>query len=444
MIKAKPKQIPSSPGVYFFKDRRGKNLYIGKAANLKNRLGSYFRNLPRDPRLTKMLEKSTRVDWQETPSEIEALILESQLIKKNRPAFNIALRDDKQYFYVIFTKEKFSRIYLTHQPHSKYRHIDISSFVGPFTEGAALRTTLKLLRRVFPYCTCKQKHYRRCLNTHLGRCVEICCLKNQKNPSLVYKSHVASGYDRVRMQYIKNIRSIKKILTGKKTSLIKQLKKEMGTAAKKEDFAEAIQLRDRIVKLEQVFENARIIRAAYDRTNILGQLQDIFNLPRFPQRIEGYDISNIQGLMATGAMIVFTDGQPDKNEYRKFKIRRILPSEASGEGGLGDTHMLKEVLRRRFNHPEWIFPDLILIDGGKAQLNAALDISTSQNIPVPIIALTKDERHRGHHVLDANKKEPIALKNLPPTVANLILQIDSEAHRFAISYYRHLHRKKLA
>lgn len=407
---------------------------------MKNRLSSYFSRkrtssaqdfAKLDPRIAKMLKTATKVKWQKTPSEIEALLLEARLIKRHRPLFNIVLRDDKQYFFVVFTKEQFSHLYLTHQPHFKLLNIDTSSIIGPFTDGTALRATLKLLRRIFPYCTCKQKHHQRCLNAHLERCLGYCCLKNHQNINITTKTRMASHYDRAQIQYRKNIQSLKKILSGKKTVLLKELGNEMGTAVAKEDFAKAIELRDKIAKLGRVFENARIIRTTYDRAHVLHQLQDRFDLPRFPKRIEGYDISNIRGLMATGSLVVFTDGQPDKPEYRKFKIRQV--------GSSNDPAMLKEILRRRFNHLEWTSPDLILIDGGKTQLYAAMTII--QKLPIPIIALTKDSHHRGDHIFSSTKEEVIPLKSLSPSVSQLLLHLDSEAHRFAIQYYRKLHRR---
>ncbi len=492
-INLSEKHIPLSPGVYLFRDRHGRVLYIGKAANLKNRLNSYFNKNLGNPRLQKMLETTKGVDWQETDSEIEALILESQLIKKYRPPFNVMLRDDKQYFYIIFTKENFPRIFITHQPKGlpsealapglRSRPSSPSEVAeglrrtgsgrfggigkeGPFTDGTALKITLKLLRRIFPYCTCKQKHNNYCLNYHIGNCSGFCCLKKE-----VTAKQAAA--------YKKNIAAIKEILSGKKKSLIKKFEKEMNAIAGKGNLEKAIELRDKIEKLKNVFENIRIInemeRKEIDRLNDLAELKKAFNLSVSPKRIEGYDVSNIQGEFATGAMAVFIDGQPDKNEYRKFKIRRILPSEASRtrpsqlkrllrrsrRGGYGDTQMLAEVLHRRFNHPEWPYPDLILIDGGKGQLNAAATVISKQIkmmkiLPIrpkriedprsaqpigTIIALTKNIKHKGHHIYASTKKSVMPLKNLPPAVRNLILQIDAEAHRFAIGYYRKLHRE---
>ena len=458
------KQIPQTSGVYFFKDRRGQVLYIGKAVNLKSRVGSYFNKQPKDSRISKMLELAVKIDWQETNSEIEALILESQLIKKYRPRFNVMLRDDKQYFFVGFTKEPFPKIFLTHQlahkvtgnrlqvagkKHTGNNHLTPDTwhltpdFVGPFTDGGALKTTLRLLRRIFPYCTCKQKHNNYCLNYHIGKCPGFCCLKTATSDK--------RQATKEKQGYQKNIKAIKSVLEGKRTTVLKNFKKEMLAFGEKHEFERAIELRNKIEKLERVFENAQILRntAGRDGVSSVDGLAKLLKINRTLHRIEGYDVSNIQGKFATGAMIVFTNGQPDKNQYRKFKIRqnfRTSTGDASGKehenlGGqvqMGDTAMLGEILIRRFSHPEWPYPDLIIVDGGIGQLNAARSMIP---VGIPVIALTKNDKHRGDHVYLSNKKTALPLKKMPPLARNLILQIDAEAHRFAISYYRKLHRR---
>ncbi len=439
------KKFPKNSGVYFFRDKNRRVLYTGKAANLKNRLNSYFNKNLGNPRLHKMLETAKGVDWQETDSEIEALILESQLIKKYRPPFNVMLRDDKQYFFVGFTKERFPKLIITHQPPKKFivysdqftenkklpvnqlktEHWSLSTnFIGPFTDGTALRVTLRLLRRIFPYCTCKQKHNNRCLNYHIGNCFGFCCLKKEATAKQV-------------MVYKKNIAAIKEILSGKKKSLIKRFEKEMNALAGKGNLEKAIESRDKIEKLKMIFKNAQILKEIGRKEtggfNTLAELKEVLRLSAPPRRIEGYDISNIQGEFATGAMVVFTDGQPDKNEYRKFKIRTANKPN--------DIAMLKEVLTRRFNHPEWQYPDLILIDGGKGQLNTAVSVLKTLKLATPVVALTKNINHIGDHILSTTIKTAIKIKKLPRAVRNLILQIDAEAHRFAIGYYRKLHRE---
>ena len=387
---------------------------------MQNRIKSYFSG-QKDPRISKMIEDAARVDWQETDSEIEALILESQLIKKYRPPFNIMLRDGKQYFYVVFTKESFPRIFITHQP--KGPPSEALAKDGPFTDGAALRVTLKLLRKIFLYCTCKQKHNNYCLNYHIGNCPGFCCLKKEATSE-------------EKKLYRKNIVAVKAVLGGQKSFLVKKLEKEMSAEARNGNFEDAIRIRTQLEKMRIFFENAKVIKEM-ELKNRKGEksiieLKRALKLGALPIRIEGYDVSNIQGKFATGAMIVFADGQPDKNEYRKFKIKLTATPNDAG--------MLKEILTRRFGHREWKFPDLIIIDGGKGQLSAA---KTAIPNEIPVIALTKNEKHIGDHILSTTEKGAVKIKKLPPAVRNLILQIDQESHRFAIQYYRRLHRKEL-
>lgn len=462
------RSAPKKPGVYFFRNQSGKFLYIGKAINIRSRLLNYPRSA--DTRIKQMLKGAASADFKTTNSEIEALILESRLIKKHKPIFNIVMRDDKQYSFVIFTEENFPKIYAGHQP-GKF------DAIGPFTDAGALKTTLRLLRRQFPYCTCKQKHYVRCLNAHIGKCLGFCCLKQQKP-----NDEVRTSNEKI---YRQNIRAIKEILSGKRVTLIRQLEKEMTALGKIGQYEKAIELRGKIERVKRVFENASIIRNSSfllrhssdsKPADHLKQLQQLVKLDRLPDRIEGYDIANIQGQHATGSMVVFTNGQPDKNQYRKFNIRLLnkydrtnlavpthTPSNPRTLSG-GDTAMLSQILIRRFNHPEWPLPDLIIVDGGKAQLGAASAAITNYHLSIfnenlktgkslenkkwkmktiPVIALTKNEYHRGDHIYISNRKLPIKLKNLPEQVRNIILQIDSEAHRFAISHYRKLHRRTL-
>lgn len=424
MIEQKLKKIPITPGIYFFKNSVGEILYIGKAGNLRNRLASYFNKQKKEPRIQHMLNEATDVQWQELGSEIEALIVEAEQIKINQPRYNIIMRDGKQYSYVASSDDAFPRIYITHQPQEN----EIA--IGPFVDGGALRSTLKLFRRIFPYCSCKQKHNNYCLNYHIGQCLGFCCLKN---PTITDEQY---------QEYKNNIKAIKDLLHGARVTLVKELGKEMKAAAEEENFELAIELKNKLEKINYTFENAKVIKEIRNKQDVLAEIQKFLKLSGPPRRIEGYDIANIQGKHATGAMAVFTDGNPDKNEYRKFKIQSGNTPD--------DIKMLKEILRRRFNHPEWQYPDLIIIDGGKAQLNAAiatilvLSLKDWQlqgsTLKLPIIVLTKNDRHVGDHIYISGKKLPISLKRLPESVRNLILHIDEEAHKFAISYYRKLHR----
>ena len=440
-LKEQIKKLPAKPGVYLFKNSRNKPLYAGKALDLKKRVGNYLKT--DDPRLKKMVMEASDVGFIQTDSDIEALIIESQYIKKYQPTFNIMLRDDKQYSFVGFTKDKYPKIFITHQPQV---HQDT---VGPFTDAGALKTTLRLLRKIFPYCTCKQLHNNYCLNYHIEKCMGDCCLK-------IKNEKIKNQNDNVKLKnYRKNIKAIKDILSGKRKLLIKGFEKEMRKLSGIQEFEKALQLQYKIGKLKRVFQNAQIIgnwsasrrmeigNSDPDKKprNTLKQLRQILGIDKPLHRIEAYDIANIQGEHATGVMVVFENGQPNNKEYRLFKIKTVA--------GANDTAMLREILTRRFNHSEWQLPNLIVIDGGKAQLNASL--RTINNLRLTIdqrpttVALTKDSRHQGSHIyIQSNvkgKMSKVELNSLPSEVKNLILQIDSEAHRFAINYYRKLHRQ---
>ncbi len=423
---------PHEAGVYLFKGPHAENLYTGKASSIKKRLLSYLKT--EDPRIDKMISQAKTLKFIETDSDIEALILESQLIKQQRPQFNIMLRDDKQYFFVGFSHDEFPRLFLTHQPNSPAYELMSSraSFIGPFTDGAALKVTLKYLRDIFPYCTCSQKHHNFCLNYHIGKCPGFCCLKEQQNLNLNLKTKNLNIYQ-------KNIKAIKDILSGKKNNLVKELKKEMATAGKKHDFTRAIELRTKLERLERVFYNAQVIKHSEILKSYNSDLPALLKIKKPIIRIEGYDVSNIQGTHATGAMVTFVNGMPDKNFYRKFNIN----PPAGGRPKANDTAMLREILERRLNHPEWPFPDLIVIDGGKGQVSSTMAILKDMNIKIPLIGISKNEKHIGHQLIIPSRKQPLSLNKLGATDKNILLTIDAEAHRFAISHYRKLHRKSI-
>ena len=428
----KPKKISSSAGIYVF--RRGASpLYIGKAANLKSRLGSYFSKAEeRTSKVEKMLQEATRVETIETTSEIEALIKEAELIKKHRPKYNLLMRDDKSYFYVGITKEPYPRIFIGHQPGRNQRakiKEQRAKYIGPFTSGSTLRATLKFLRRIFPFCTCIRPHKRSCLNAEIGRCAGHCCTIQ------IQKSKIKN--QKYRSEYRKNIQRIVAVLSGDRTRLTGRLKREMKEAVRRERYEEAGRLRDAIFGLEDVFAHRQVLHAPEARFPwpiVLGRLQSLLKTERDIHRIEGYDISNISGTGSTGSMVVFTNSLPDKNQYRKFRIRTV--------SGISDTDMHREVLRRRFDHPEWAYPDLIVIDGGKGQLNAALSVLRQFKIrnskfKIPIAtALAKREE-----ILFTAKGQAIYLQRQDPAILHLFQRIRDESHRFARAYHHKLREK---
>lgn len=408
--------IPLQEGVYAFKDKKGMLLYIGKASNLRERIKNHF--FTPNFKDSFWINKVWKVGYFLTSSEIQALLLEANLIKKYQPKFNVLWRDDKNYFYVGITKEKLPRVFITHQPQVEIyeQKRKIQFLIGPFVDGKALKATLRVLRKVFPYYT-KQKHPNTpCSYCHLGLC---------PGPKPEIKS------------YQKNIKNLIAVLEGKKKSVLKKLQKEMEKFAQEENFEMAAKIRDQIRSLERIIAHAKVFQKEKKQKNwlqIQKELQKILQVKRKISKIEAYDISNIQGHQATGSLVAFVQGEPKKNLYRRFKVKITKKPN--------DLAMLKEILKRRFQHQEWPLPDLILIDGGKGQLSTALGIKKEEvktRKKIKIISLAK----RGNKLYIEGKKEPIFLKTLSQELSNLLLYLRDEAHRFAISYHRKLRRKKL-
>lgn len=428
-IKEQLNSVPSLPGVYFFKNSKEQIIYIGKSANLKVRVKSYFKSSREALGHVKalMIPEIVKIDFKVADSEIDALILESQFIKKYLPKYNVLLKDDKNYFFVVFTEDEFPKIYITHQPDK----IAVSKkILGPYTEGQALKITLRYLRKIFPYCTCKSDHKNRCLKAHLGLCLGICCAKDR------------SRYDGgLKKTYKKNIDSLIGILSGKRTNILKALEKDMKAASRTEDFEKAAKIRDQINGLKNVFEH-KVFRyfeymkkSGFDAEAIKNELGKTFGTDI--QRIEFYDISNIQGELATGSMVVFDGEAMNKNEYRKFKIKSVK--------GPNDPAMMEEVLQRRFSRAsegskDWQLPDLIVVDGGITQLAAAGKILASAGLSKKIRCASLAKREERLYL---SPIKSFLLSELSKNTELFLRQMRDEAHRFAIGYHKKLRQKKL-
>lgn len=423
-LREKIETAPKTPGVYFLKNKAGDIIYVGKAVNLKNRLQSYLQeSSTSNPQKRKLKEKITTLDWEKKDNEIEALINESNYIKKLQPKFNILMRDDKNYFYLNLTDERFPRIEITHQPSKKLQTI------GPFTSGNALKDSLKALREIFPYCDCKRDHKKPCTNYHLGLDPGFCCSKKIRENSELTKKEMGAKYQ-------DNIKNITKVVAGRKKEIISQLKTKMKKKANKKNFEKAAQIRDQIENLKKVFRHKQVI----SRNLIQNSLWQELGVENAPERIEGYDVSNLQGKEATASMVVFTQlrepdlgiearsFRPQKKEYRRFKIKELEEPD--------DPRMLKEALQRRANHSDWTFPDLILVDGGKTQLSAALQIQSQNKTlsTIPIIAVAKQNN------LLYTKDNKAELCSVSSPLQLLIKNVMEEAHRFAVKYHRKLRK----
>ncbi|MEK7138131.1 MAG: excinuclease ABC subunit UvrC [Patescibacteria group bacterium] len=414
------KNLPQTPGVYIMKGAKGEILYVGKAVNLRRRVSSYFLR-SHDYRLEKLVSLIKKIDHQKTDTGLEALILESELIKKHQPPYNVLEKDDKSFLYVEITKEKFPRVLLIRgkdlhekspSSHNSKFLIHNSKRYGPFTSSSSLRKALKIIRRIFPYSTHDSKTLlasgytlnpssRPCFDFSIGLCPGTCIgAISQKD-------------------YAKTIRNIKLFFSGKKHQILKSLEKEMKQASKELEFEKAEKVRRQIFALKHIEDTAFISDSSY---SLLASGQTLN--PTF--RIEGYDISNISGTSAVGSMVVFVNRKPDKNEYRKFKIKTVK--------GPDDTGMLREVLSRRFEHKEWPFPNLILIDGGAGQVNAAKFVLAEYKIKIPVFGIAKGPERKRNDIIGI----------LPKGVnKKTLIQVRDEAHRFAVSYHRKLRSKNL-
>jgi len=541
-VDEKLQSLPDRPGVYLMKDRKGAVIYVGKAHSLKDRVRSYFqKGTSMSPRIESMVRHIADMEWMVTDSDLEALILENNLIKKHKPRYNVILRDDKNYpFLRLYVEDKFPRIEVVR----RIKH-DGALYFGPYVPVGAMRETLKVIKKVFPLATCKidlnRKYDRPCIEYEIGRCSGPCVGAISEE-----------GYKKV-------VRDVRLFLEGKDKELLKSLKKRMHEEAEKLNFEEAARIRDRIYRIEMVLEKQRIVSAEtkdidviglaregdgvdlqvlffrcgmlvgrkdifyensrdasdeeilvsfieqfYSRdvlipaeillpvgisevelveewlskkrggkvsitvprhgkrlgllklatenaaeairghgrkmeegNKVVGELQQMLDLPAVPERIEAFDISNIFGAEAVGSMVVWERGKFRKDEYRHYKIRTVI--------GADDFAMMEEVVRRRYSrliseHMEP--PDLILIDGGKGQLNAALEALKDLGIKdIGIIGLAKESEEKGERVFLPDRPEAIELDMTSPAT-HLLQRIRDEAHRFAISYHRRLRGKE--
>jgi len=538
--------LPIKPGVYLFKDEADNIIYVGKAASLYHRVGSYFSSPYSLPlKVQKMVSRISDLDFFVTDSEQEAILLECNLIKKYRPRYNVRLKDDKSYPYLkISLNEDWPRVYVTRNLEK-----DGARYFGPFASASSVRHTLGLLKRLFPFRNCKKNiqtyDSRPCLNYHIHRCLGPCI-------SAVSKE-----------EYRQLINQVILFLEGKQEKVVRELRNKMYAAAENLEFEKAALLRDQIIAVEMVIEKQKITSAdgemdviAFARaseqayalvffirngkllgrerfilegtrdeepsqimtsfvqqlynsatyipkkitlqhpvkempliekwlenkkqskvqlqvprrgvrkalvdmvaenarqglehfrikllaepstlTTALEELQRELNLPRLPQRIECYDISDIQGTSAVGSMVIFEKGLPNKSHYRRFRINSVV--------GANDYAMIQEMLRRRFKNmtsksknDTWsIIPDLLLIDGGKGQLSSALEVIREAGIDsVPCASIAKEKEE----IFLPQATEPVIL---PPysTALYLIQRIRDEAHRFALGYHHKVHRRE--
>ncbi len=429
-LKAKLKTLPSSPGVYFHKNKAGEIIYVGKAAVLKNRVRQYFQNTEKDPKTTALVKEIYDTDWLTVDTEMDALFLESEMIKRYKPKWNILLRDDKTVCYVrIDMKSPVPYVSMTRQPDD-----DKATYIGPFYAKNTIATALRILRKVFPYYD-RPYDGKKSLNTDLGLTpgIEV----GKTTPS----------------EYKKSLRRLIRYLEGDREKLIRDIEKDMKTEATLEHYERAAELRNQYfglkgLKKKIVFSDKEFLDISSDQA--LLQLQKLLNLDEPPRRIEGYDISHEQGANVVASMVVFINGVSDRSAYRKFKMRNQKNDDPAN---------MKEVITRRLKHTEWVYPNLIILDGAEAQLNAVKDELKEVNIPV--IGRNKSGDHTKNapvNIIIPNNTDPSSNAEQPSAdssnfrfvplpsdshIAKLIARIDEESHRFAITYHRQLQRKSI-
>lgn len=547
LLEQKIHNLPNNPGVYLFKDRTGKVLYVGKAGNLKHRVTSYFqKGEEKGIRLLALLEKVEDIETIVTHTEKEALILENNLIKTHRPRYNIKLRDDKNYPYLkLSVEEEFPTLSIVRQIKK-----DRSIYFGPYTSSTSLRETLRFIRKHFPIRTCLDKKFsnrlRPCINYEMGRCLGPCC--NQIDPT----------------QYRRVIQQVKMFLEGKDKDLIESLRKRMEEESEQLHFETAAKIRDQISSIEHVIEKQKVVsrdlinqdvigfhrqdptiiihplfiragkllggkgfslsshglpdvevlssflRQYYregrfiperilipmevperplieewlnelkgkrveilvplqgdkrelvrmacenaekflhqeeefekDQEKILHTLKERLHLRKIPRRIEAFDISTLQGGHAVGSMVCFENGQPAKDRYRHFKIRTIE--------GMDDYGMMYEVLSRRYRKEEGL-PDLVLVDGGRGQLNVAQEVFKDLKIrEVDLLGMAKERVRKigsrssfeksGEKIFHPQFREPFTLGRGSPLLL-FLERIRDEAHRFAITYHKKVRKRE--
>jgi len=386
----KKQKLPDKPGVYFF--RKGNDiLYIGKATSLRSRTKSYFSSdliSTRGPMIVDMIFKSNKLKWQITDSVLEALILEANLIKKHQPYYNVREKDDKSWNYVCITKDKLPRVILVRQKNLKKE--EYKNIFGPFTNGGQLNEALKIVRRIFPFLDDKNKNYIKFYQ-------QINLLPDLED----------------RKMYLENIKNLKLFFEGKKKQIFKNLKKEMQNYAKLQQFEKANEIKRQIFAIQHINDIALLRESASD-------LRESAML-----RIEAYDIAHMSGKNMVGVMTVVEGGTANKAEYRKFKIKT--------QKDTNDTGALVEVLDRRMGHAEWQYPNLIVVDGGVAQLNAAEGVLRKMKVNIPVVSVVKNDRHKAKAIIGSEK--------LAKKYKSAILLANSEAHRFAITYHKKMRGK---
>ncbi len=429
----KVKQFPTTPGVYLMKDEKGVVLYVGKAKNLRNRASHYFTQAAADdPRTADLVPLIADIDFVAAETEVDALLLEARLVKDIQPRFNVDLKDDKTFPYLqIRIREDFPRVEFTRKP--RRRGVKL---YGPFTSARTLRRAIQVLQRIFQFRTCsldidaddqRWRWFRPCLLHSIRQCTAPCNFRVTKE------------------DYRRQIRKLRMVMEGKKGRLLREMEKEMREASEALLFEKAARLRDDIAALQKLGERGDVERDAQpevfpiDPKKGLTGLRKVLGLAQTPRTIEGIDIAHLGGTETVASLVNFIDGLPFKPGYRRYRIKTVQ--------GVDDFASIREVVSRRFrrarsknaNEEVQVFPDILLIDGGKGQLNAALEALRLLGVEPPcLISLAKREEE----IYRPGEAEPLRLSRHSAAL-RLLQYVRDEAHRFAQHYHHILRRKKL-
>ncbi len=405
-FKEKIETTPSSPGVYFFRDKRGEVIYIGKASQLKKRISSHFTRHSNSPKNSSLISLTCDMDYLVTGSAEEALLYEAHLIKKHKPRFNVVFRDDKAYPLLKLTiDEKYPRLFIVRK-----RKDDSALYFGPFTSAKALKLALALMRKIFPLRTCRKMPKSACLNYYLKECLAPCIHREGKD---IY-GHV--------------VKDVILFLEGNRKQLITRLNQRMAQYAANQEFEKALLVRNQIKAL------ISLTTPRQETGEALKKLKELLRLKNVPRRIEAFDISNIGGKEAVGSLVSFIDGEPQKVNYRRFKIKFVRK--------IDDYAMIKEVIARHGRHlveEKERKPDLLIIDGGRGHLSIALNQLKAMRLgDISVVAMAKEHEY----LYIENRQQPIELFKFPRALF-LMQRIRDEAHRFAISYHHKLRSRSM-
>jgi excinuclease ABC subunit C len=424
----KVKQFPPSPGVYLIKDAQGRVLYVGKAKNLRNRAGHYFtKAATEDMRTADLVKLIADIDFLPAETEVDALLMEARLVKDIQPRFNVGLKDGKSFPYLqIRIREDFPRVEFTRTP--RRRGVKL---YGPFTSAKSLRAAIQVLQRVFQFRTCsldinaedpRWRWFRPCILHSIHQCTAPCNFRVTKE------------------DYRKQIRSLRLVLEGKKDKLLAEMEHDMQEASAATQFEKAARLRDEIEALKKlgmrgdVDKNVQPEVFPIEPKKGLVGLRKILGLPKTPRTIEGVDIAHLGGDEMVASLVSFIDGLPFKPGYRRYRIKSVE--------GVDDFASIREVVTRRFRRlasEEHVFPDILLIDGGKGQLNAALEAFQILHVEPPVLlSLAKREEE----IYRPGANDPLRLSRHAAAL-RLLQYVRDEAHRFAQHYHHILRRKKL-